>query len=207
MSKKMKNCRACGAEIASDAKTCPKCGAKNKPPFYKKWWFYAIIVVIICGAAAGGGQSDSPNTDSGHVSAEPSKGSAALPDNAEGGTQQPGPEPEPEPEPVSYTHYPVTELFDSLSSNALKAEKTFQDQYVEIEGYLSTIDSDGKYIAVGADPENWDYLLQSVQCYIKNDEQVNQIIEMNAGDTIVVRGKIKDVGEILGFQMDIDSIN
>ena len=94
-----------------------------------------------------------------------------------------------------------------MSNNALKAEKTFQDQYVEIEGYLSTIDSDGKYIAVGADPENWDYMLQSVQCYVKSDEQLNQIIEMNAGDAIVVRGKIKDVGELLGFQMDIDSIN
>lgn len=201
MSKKMKNCRACGAEIASDAKTCPKCGAKNKPPFYKKWWFYVIIAVIICGAVAGGSQSDSPNGNS--SSTTPPKESASPPATVEPEASQP----EPEPEPVSYAHYPVTELFDSLSSNALKAEKTFQDQYVEIEGYLSTIDSSGKYIAVGADPENWDYMLQSVQCYVTNDEQINQIIEMNAGDAIVVRGKIKDVGEILGFQMDIDSIN
>ena len=206
MSKKMKNCQTCGAEIASNAKTCPKCGAKNKPPFYKKWWFYVIIVVIICGAVAGGNQSDSPNTDS-TAPATPPKETVAPSDNAETEIQQPEPEPEPEPEPVSYTHYPVTELFDTLSNNALKAEKTFQDQYVEIEGYLSTIDSDGKYIAVGADPENWDYMLQSVQCYVKSDEQLNQIIEMSAGDPIVVRGKIKDVGELLGFQMDIDSIN
>ena len=34
---KMKNCKACGAEIATSAKSCPKCGAKNKKPFYKKW--------------------------------------------------------------------------------------------------------------------------------------------------------------------------
>lgn len=201
MSKKMKNCQTCGAEIASNAKTCPKCGAKNKPPFYKKWWFYVIIVVIICGAAAGGGQSDSPNKNSESASTTPPKESTAVPDAGEPEVLQP------EPEPVSYTHYPVTELFDSLSNNALKAEKTFKDQYVEIEGYLSTIDSSGKYISVGADPENWDYMLQSVQCYVTNDEQINQIIEMNAGDAIVVRGKIKDVGEILGFQMDIDSIN
>jgi len=203
MSKKMKNCRTCGVEIASDAKTCPKCGAKNKPPFYKKWWFYAIIVVIICGAVAGGGRSDSPDTGNAPVSTDSAKNSVAPPNSVE----KEAPQPEPEPEPISYTHYPVIELFDALSSNALKAERTFQDQYVEIEGYLSTIDSDGKYIAVGADPENWDYMLQSVQCYVKSDEQLNQIIEMNAGDAIVVRGKIKDVGELLGFQMDIDSIN
>ena len=206
MSKKMKNCQTCGAEIASNAKTCPKCGAKNKPPFYKKWWFYVIIVIIICGAVAGGGQSDSTGKNNDSVSATPPKESTALPDDVEPEAAKPE-APQPEPEPVSYTHYSVTELFDSRSNNALKAEKTFKDQYVEIEGYLSTIDSSGKYITVGADPENWDYMLQSVQCYVTNDEQINQIIEMNAGDTIVVRGKIKDVGEILGFQMDIDSIN
>jgi hypothetical protein len=101
----------------------------------------------------------------------------------------------------------VTELFDLLSSNALKAEKTYQDQYVEIEGYLSVIDSDGKYISVGADPDDLEYLLQDVQCYIKSDEQLDQIMEMSKGDPIVVRGKIKNIGEVLGYQLDIDSIN
>ena len=36
MAEKMKKCKACGAEIASSAAVCPKCGAKNKKPIYKK---------------------------------------------------------------------------------------------------------------------------------------------------------------------------
>lgn len=52
---KMINCKTCGAEIAQNAKTCPKCGAKNKKPIYKRWWFIAIIVVIVLAALAGNG--------------------------------------------------------------------------------------------------------------------------------------------------------
>ena len=30
---KMIKCKTCGADIASSAKSCPGCGAKNKKPF------------------------------------------------------------------------------------------------------------------------------------------------------------------------------
>ena len=110
-------------------------------------------------------------------------------------------------EPISYTHYNVTELFDALSSNAMKAQSDFKDQYVEIEGYLSVVDSDGKYISVGAAPNDYSYIFQTVQCYIKNDTQKQQIMEISTDSPIVVRGRITSVGEVLGFSMNIDSIN
>ena len=89
---------------------------------------------------------------------------------------------------------------------ALKAERTFQDQYVELEGYISGIDSDGDYISIGAKPSNYDYLFQSITCYIKNDAQLDQILDMSVEDPIVVRGQITDIGEVLGYYLDIDSI-
>lgn len=49
MANTLKNCSVCGAEMASNAKACPKCGAKNKKPIYKKWWFWVIIAAIILG--------------------------------------------------------------------------------------------------------------------------------------------------------------
>lgn len=110
-------------------------------------------------------------------------------------------------QPISYTHYDVTELFDALKSNAMKAQSDFKGQYVEIEGYLSVIDSDGKYISVGAAPDNYTYVLQSVHCNIKNDAQKQQIMEIGTESPITVRGKIISVGEVLGFSMNIDSIN
>lgn len=55
---KLINCKSCGNEIASNAKTCPKCGAKNSKPFYKKIWFWVLVVIII--AAIGGAGSNKP---------------------------------------------------------------------------------------------------------------------------------------------------
>lgn len=55
---KLINCKSCGNEIASNAKACPKCGAKNSKPFYKKIWFWVLVVIII--AAIGGSGSNKP---------------------------------------------------------------------------------------------------------------------------------------------------
>ena len=60
---KMVNCKSCGKEIDSNAKTCPGCGAKNQKPFYKAVWFWVIvIIVIIC--MGSGENGDSSNDDS-----------------------------------------------------------------------------------------------------------------------------------------------
>lgn len=63
MAEKMTTCKVCGAEIASNAKTCPKCGAKNKKPIFKKWWFWVLIVIVIIGVFGGGsGKTSAPST-------------------------------------------------------------------------------------------------------------------------------------------------
>ena len=51
---KLINCKSCGNEIASNAKACPKCGAKNSKPFYKKIWFWVLVVTIIAAIAGSG---------------------------------------------------------------------------------------------------------------------------------------------------------
>ncbi len=59
---KLENCKICGEEIASNAKACPKCGAKVKKPFYKKWWVWVIVVIIMVAIGTSGG-SDSTNNN------------------------------------------------------------------------------------------------------------------------------------------------
>ena len=56
MSKIIK-CKTCGSDIASNAKSCPSCGAKNKKPFYTKVWFWVLAIIII-GAIGGGSHSN-----------------------------------------------------------------------------------------------------------------------------------------------------
>lgn len=43
----MTNCKSCGKEIAKSAKSCPSCGASNKPPIYKRVWFWLVIIFIV----------------------------------------------------------------------------------------------------------------------------------------------------------------
>lgn len=179
MSNKVVKCKNCGEEISSKAVVCPKCGVKNKKPFYKRIWFILLaIVVVIAAISLTGGNSDTkPTTKT--VENTPAK-------------------------EIVYTEYTVSQLISDLEANALKAENTYNDKYVKISGKLSNIDSDGSYISLA--PSNNTFTLYSVQCYIKNDEQLNKVMEMNIGNNIVISGKITDVGEILGYSLDIDSI-
>lgn len=65
---KMIQCKSCSKELASNAKFCPVCGAKNKKPIYKRPWFIVIAFLVIVGAigSAGGGDSTTKdNTTSG----------------------------------------------------------------------------------------------------------------------------------------------
>ena len=66
MATKLIKCKTCGADMASNAKACPQCGAKNKKPIYKKWWFYLLIVVIVIAiiGGAGSGGSNPPQASS-----------------------------------------------------------------------------------------------------------------------------------------------
>lgn len=175
--KKMIKCAVCGQDIAKNAKVCPSCGGKIKKPFYKKAWFYVLIGIIVVIVAASSGNSNS--TDSPATSTEEKE--------------------------IEYTVYEVSELVDDLENNALNAEEKYNGQYVEITGKLSVIDSSGDYISLN--PTDNDFSFTNVQCYIKNDEQKSKIVSLSKGDLVTVKGKIKSVGEVLGYSLDIDSIN
>lgn len=180
---KMTTCKHCGQEIAASAKVCPHCGGKNKPPIYKRWWFIAIIVIIVLAAIGGSGRSDS----SGSTSSTATSKTAVSSSSSEAA--------------IEYTAYTVTELSEDLDSNALKAADKYKGQYVELTGRLSVIDSNGKYISIVDSTDEW--AITGVQCYIKNDEQKQVVMDMSIGDEIVVKGKITDVGEVLGYFLDM----
>lgn len=180
---KMTTCKHCGQEIAASAKVCPHCGGKNKPPIYKRWWFIAIIVIIVLAAIGGSGSSDSSGSTSGTATSKTAVSSSSS------------------EAAIEYTAYTVTELSEDLDSNALKAADKYKGQYVELTGRLSVIDSNGKYISIVDSTDEW--AITGVQCYIKNDEQKQVVMDMSIGDEIVVKGKITDVGEVLGYFLDM----
>lgn len=105
---------------------------------------------------------------------------------------------------IEYTVYSIDEMFSDLRDNALKAKDKYNKQYVQITGELSVIDSDGKYISLL--PTEDEFAIIGIQCYIKTEDQKNRVMEMSVGDSVTLKGKIKSVGEVLGYSLDIDEI-
>lgn len=191
--KSMVICKHCGAKIAKTAKVCPKCGGKNKMPIYKRWWFIVLAVFLgisIIDSLGGGEDTQTSGSVGTKVSANVS------------GNQQAQETQEPE---ITYTVYSVAELVNDLDTNALKASEKYKNQYVELTGRLDSIDSSGSYISIEPGVEKYEYT--GVICYIKAPEQKNVIMDMEIGDTVVVKGKITDVGEFLGYYLNIDEVS
>ena len=104
----------------------------------------------------------------------------------------------------SYVSVSVTDMLDDMKANALAAKSKYQDQYVSLTGKLGTIDSDGKYFALEPNTDSFDYLWESIHCDMKTDKVKSHIMNLNTGDIITVRGKITDVGEVLGYFLMVD---
>lgn len=184
-----KKCKHCQSDIPKKAKVCPQCGKKQGGAL--KWIIIAIVALIIIGSASGG--EDEPkkveNNNSGaSISTEAATSEVAVV----------------ETEAKEYQAVALSDMISTLKSNALKAEKTYQDMYVEVTGYLSNIDSDGDYISITATKDEWDF--DTVQCYITDDAQIDIVLEKSIGDKVTIKGQIISIGELLGYSMDIDEI-
>lgn len=174
MSDKMKQCKACGTELYKGAKICPKCGKKQGGKV--KFIVLAVVVIAIIASIAASGSGDSSNSsDAGKKT-----------------------------ENITYTSYDLADMFDELDSNAMVAEETYTDAYVEISGKISNIDSDGSYISI--EPDDGDFYFIGMQCYLSNDEQRDVVKTKSTGEMVTIKGQITEVGEIMGYSLDIDSI-
>lgn len=187
---KMTTCKTCGKEMAKSAKVCPSCGAKNKKPFFTKPWFIAIVALIIIGAIASGGKSKSGNTTT--VADKTNSDNSEVKDTTAESTTA-----------IEYTDYTVDDLMAQLEDNALKASNDHKGENVRITGKLNNIDSSGKYISL---VPNTDFAIIGVQCYIKNDETKAKVAELSKDSLVTLTGKITDVGEVLGYSLNIDNI-
>ena len=190
---KMAICKHCGAEIAASAKTCPKCGGENKPSFFKGCCSALVIVFgvfFIIGIISS--SSKQPDREQEVAAQVENRGAATESVSAE------------KPKAITYTSYNVDELVNDLEKNALKASKKYKGQYVKLTGALKVIDSDGRYFSL--EPLDGRFTMQSVRCDMNSDEQRNIIADVDVGDVLIVKGKITDVGEIMGYSFQVETI-
>ncbi len=183
-------CKNCGKEIDDKAAVCVHCGVaiknvKAKKPIIKKWWFWLCIAVVIIAiaTASSGGSGDSTVNENNSDS------------SVSGSVEQ----------QITYETADLRTMIDELKSNALKAEKAYQDKNIEIVCKITNFDSDGSYISVEpVNADEWDFT--SVTCDIKNDEQLNFLLEKQVGDQITIKGKVTSVGELLGYTIKIAEV-
>lgn len=172
-----KNCKKCKEAINKKAKKCPHCGSKQGMPV----WLIAIIVIFIIGiiSGAGGNTEESSNSNSNSSSNQKS-------------------------ESIEYIKLSKDDLDEALENNAAAAKDTYNKKYVEVTGKLGTIDSDLKYISLMSTTDEWDF--NGIHCNIKNKEQKEIVKTLKKEQEITIKGQITDVGEVLGYYLDITEI-
>lgn len=174
--KETKKCPKCMEEVDLKAKICPHC--RKKIGGTPTWVIVCCVigVLILFGGIAG--NIDTNDTDSNEKSLESKQ--------------------------IEYTKAEVDELEDALENNAAAAKETYKGKYLEITGKLGTIDSDLKYISLDSLTKEWDF--EGIHCTLKNADARNAVKSLSKGQTITVKGKITDVGEVLGYYLDATEI-
>ena len=179
---KTKKCKHCKMDIPKDAKICPHCRKKQKSGILK-WVVLILIIGVVIGAVTGEDKS---------VDSTAKQTEATTSDSQKQGSES-----------IEYTSVSVNDMMTALNDNAMGASDKYKGKYLEITGKLTNIDAAGKYINLMADG---DFEIIGVQCYIKNDDQKAKISSLTKGDTVTLKGKCTDVGEVLGYSFDITEI-
>lgn len=108
--------------------------------------------------------------------------------------------PEIKKEPLNVTTDTLTEL---LNENALKAATTYKDQYVRLKGKLSNIDAQGHYFSLTSIKQEFSF--DMIMCYI-GKEHLDQVMEFISGQEVILTGTISNVGEVIGYSVDVERI-
>lgn len=81
------------------------------------------------------------------------------------------------------------ELITSYEANEVKGDKIYEGKMMELTGNIGDIGKDiaeDVYIAFEREGE---FELTFVQCYFKDDAEIDKVMELSKGDTITLQGK------------------
>lgn len=107
---------------------------------------------------------------------------------------------------IQYEKVDLQDMLDDLEENALRAEETYQDKYIEITGKIRSFDSDGKYISI-VPHDAPAGIFDSVMCYLTDPTHKAFLLEKNVGDVVTIKGKVFSIGEVLGYGVKIAEIS
>lgn len=183
VNKNMKVCKVCGKEIAKSTKKCIHCGADQRNFFGRHKILTGILVILVLIIIASlGGDTDSKPKDvtNQNVSGEDSVESsvATEEDSAE--------QPEDVKEAIAIT---AKQLQDEYEANEVRADKEYKGKMAEVTGVVESIDVMFEQTSVLL-TGGGDFEITGVQCFFKDEQEIQKIEELNKGDEITIIGKV-----------------
>ena len=106
--------------------------------------------------------------------------------------------------PTEMENVTVGEMTKVLNENEMRAQKMFAGKWFQITGYLGNMDSEGEYFTLESNSAR--IFSTDVTCNIPSDKRkpiTEKLVNMNKGDKIKVKGKVTDMGEIMGYTVSI----
>ncbi|GEM_PF-533743 len=169
---KMTKCKSCGADIASSAKHCPSCGAKNKKPIYKRVWFWILVVVLLIAIADFVASKVNPS-DSIEIETTTEEDSNAYVDRSE-----------------ATVEIDCDKLAEAYNKNPDYYDKILNNQVAEWSGTITSIaNSDNGEVLVYMRCGLNGYLIDNVvTATITNDKDKKAILSYKEGDKIKMKG-------------------
>lgn len=169
---KMTKCKSCGADIASSAKHCPSCGAKNKKPIYKRVWFWILVVVLLIAIADFVASKVNPS-DSIEIETTTEEDSNAYVDRSE-----------------ATVEIDCDKLAEAYNKNPDYYDKILNNQVAEWSGTITSIaNSDNGEVLVYMRCGLNGYLIDNVvTATITNDKDKKAILSYKEVDKIKMKG-------------------
>lgn len=169
---KMTKCKSCGADIASSAKHCPSCGAKNKKPIYKRVWFWILVVVLLIAIADFVASKVNPS-DSIEIETTTEEDSNAYVDRSE-----------------ATVEIDCDKLAEAYNKNPDYYDKILNNQVAEWSGTITSIaNSDNGEVLVYMRCGLNGYLIDNVvTATITNDKDKKAILSYKECDKIKMKG-------------------
>lgn len=193
-------CKHCGQPISDKSKICPFCGGNVKIPFYDKTWFHILLVLIIFAGIDYVIRNPDPEPMVYRTPVVESAGASSQ-SSVDSGEETD------EQETAEYSSESLSKMIDMVEDYPIKAEEEYTGKYIQVSGYLDTVDSDGKYFTIVSDLDDFTLLDNIHWSMDKGSDVYNFIKDAKKGSYITVCGEITDVGETIYYMGDAHSVH
>lgn len=193
-------CKHCGQPISDKSKVCPFCGGNVKIPFYDKTWFHILLVLIIFAGIDYVIRNPDPEPMVYRTPVVESAGASSQ-SSVDSGEETD------EQETAEYSSESLSKMIDMVEDYPIKAEEEYTGKYIQVSGYLDTVDSDGKYFTIVSGPDDFTLLDNIHWSMDKGSDVYDFIKDAKKGSYITVCGEITDVGETIYYMGDAHSVH